>query len=129
MIRLLVCGGREWGDSRHPQDGASLFETLDDFVRLYGLPEEVIEGCQRGADRLAEQWAESRGYPLTHYPADWKHLGKAAGRFRNVAMLGMGQPTHVVAFHHSLSTSKGTAHMVQIAREAGVPTFVFPSSH
>ncbi len=70
----------------------------------------------RGADLLAAAWARSRGIPARPFPADWNRDGKAAGFLRNVRMLREGRPDLVVAF----PGGKGTAHMVGLARRAGV---------
>jgi hypothetical protein len=70
-----------------------------------------------GADSLAAAWAMSRGIPTLAFPADWKKDGKAAGFIRNATMLRDGRPELVVAF----PGGKGTAHMVNLARAAGVP--------
>lgn len=109
-MRLLVSGDRRWDDRR------LLFDTLDG---LEGVT-ELVEGCARGADRLAEEWAASRGVWVRHCPAQWDKFGRAAGPLRNREMLAMG-PDQVVAFHDDLGRSKGTADMVAAARKAGVP--------
>lgn len=121
-MKVLVCGDRHWKDRKY------LFERLDEMHRLYGFT-EIIEGCARGADRLAEEWSEERGIHLSHFPADWDQFGKPAGPIRNRRMLIEGRPDMVVAFHTALQQSKGTKDMVEIARKAGVQTHVFPHSH
>jgi len=65
---------------------------------------------------LAAAWALSRGIPAIAFPADWNKDGKAAGFVRNARMLRDGRPELVVAF----PGGKGTAHMVKLARDAGV---------
>jgi YspA, cpYpsA-related SLOG family len=122
LTRVLVCGDRNWKDREY------IFDRLDEMRRLYGIS-DIIEGCARGADRIAEQYATARHLPLHHYPAKWNSYGKVAGIYRNGDMLRNGKPDMVIAFHTALQQSKGTAHMVKIAREAGIETFVFPHSH
>lgn len=119
MNRVIVCGDRNWKDKQY------IFDRLDDMVHYYG-EFHVIEGCARGADKVAEEWAEARKVSISHFPADWQHLGKAAGVVRNQNMLIMGRPTMVIAFHTNLMDSKGTKDMVTRARNAGIQTFVFP---
>ena len=115
--RLLVCGGRNYTDS------SFLFKTLDALPR----PLLVIEGGQRkwdvmlkryvgGADYLAMCWARERGIECVTENAEWRRLGRAAGRARNALMLEKYKPTLVVAF----PGGRGTANMVRLAREAGV---------
>jgi hypothetical protein len=81
------------------------------------MPSVIIEGCARGADRMAERFAQENNIPLEHYPADWYRFGPSAGPRRNELMLVRGKPRLVVAF--DLGT-RGTADMVARARAAGV---------
>lgn len=53
------------------------------------------------------------------YPANWE-LGKSAGYRRNVQMCEAC--THVIAFWDLVS--RGTKHMIDIAKKAGKPLFV-----
>jgi hypothetical protein len=132
-MRVLVCGSRTFND--HIAVEAFLegvyFQTADHYEGIVpDLKFVVIEGGARGADALARRWAESashRSVPviLEEYPADWDHDGNRAGYIRNKKMLEEGQPHYVVAFvDKPLPESKGTAMMVDLARRAGVPTWV-----
>jgi len=107
--RLLICGGRDFTDE------SSGFAFLDQLAasRQIAL---VIEGGARGGDAIGRAWAEARGIEVVTFYADWSGLGRKAGPIRNHAMLTDGKPTLVAA----LPGGKGTAHMVSIAREAGV---------
>lgn len=109
-MKVLVCGGREYADAR------TVNATLDDIQRTAGIS-RVIEGCAPGADHLAELWARSSHVNIWHFPADWEKHGRAAGPIRNRRMLVEGLPDLVVAF----PGGRGTAHMVKLARNAGVP--------
>lgn len=136
MTRVLVTGDREWGKGANAfYDRMLLHQTLDEAVAYWGL-DSLVEGCARGADRLAEEWAALHGIIQTdddHFPAEWDKYRplpgqkNPAGPIRNRQMLKEGKPDLVLAFHRSLNTSKGTADMVKIARAAGIPTFVFPT--
>jgi len=122
-MRLLVCGSRTWTDR------ARLREVLDQVVADHGDGQvTVIEGDARGADRLAGQLAQRRGWRLERYPADWTRQGKAAGFRRNARMLRQGRPDLVVAFTVGpLAQSRGTADMVRRAQAAGVPVQIITS--
>lgn len=109
MTRVLVCGGRDYADN------AMLTATLDRLHAERGFS-LVIAGGARGADTMAEEWARARGIACDVYRADWEGLGRKAGPIRNGRMLTEGKPQLVVAF----PGGRGTAHMVRIAREAGV---------
>jgi hypothetical protein len=76
----------------------------------------VIEGGAKGADRMAGYWARRNRIHLNIVHAEWNTHGNSAGIRRNIRMLEEGKPDLVVAF----PGGRGTAHMVSIARKAGV---------
>src|ERR1035437_10196546 len=83
-VRVLVCGSRDWADR------ATVYSVLDEIA-----PTTIREGCYRGADKIAEDYALSRHLPCEHYPAQWGTRGKAAGPERNERMLrgeALGRP-------------------------------------
>jgi hypothetical protein len=107
-MRIVVCGGRDFTDSRR------VFKFLDWMHERKAIA-ELVEGGAKGADALAGRWAECRGIKRTTVPADWITYGKAAGPIRNEGMLELG-PDAVVAF----PGGRGTADMVARARRAGI---------
>jgi len=109
-MRVLVCGGRKFTDR------ALLFDVLDELHAQY-IFTCVIHGAQRGADRLADEWARLARVPPYRFHAQWKHKGPAAGPIRNARMLEKGQPDLVVAFPGSV----GTKDMMHKALAAKVP--------
>lgn len=76
----------------------------------------VISGTARGADQLGERYAKERGLGLVQMPADWDAHPKRAGYLRNVAMAEKAQA--LIAFWDG--KSRGTEHMIRIARECGL---------
>jgi hypothetical protein len=122
-VRILVCGDRHWTDEEEIR--IQLGVLLSEGPWRRGESVTIIEGEQRGADLLARKVAEDLGLVVEPYPADWDKYGKAAGPIRNRVMLDEGKPDLVLAFHHDLSASKGTANMVKQARAAGVPVVVY----
>jgi len=87
---------------------------------------EVVSGMARGVDTLGERWAAEHGVPVDRKPADWKTYGRRAGYLRNVEMAeyaaaGEG-PGQLVAIWEN--GSRGTAHMIRLAREHGLDVFV-----
>lgn len=125
MTRLLVCGSRDFADS----------DVVSDFlsgvawrVRSSNGTLTLMQGGAKGADALADEWASyESGYDTERlqFDADWSRYGKLAGPLRNQRMLDEGKPDLVVAFvNKPLDESKGTKHMVGLARTAGVKTIV-----
>jgi hypothetical protein len=53
---------------------------------------------------------------VASYPADWETYGRAAGPVRNKQMVIEGHANGVCAFHNDLEHSRGTRHMVLLAR-------------
>ena len=81
----------------------------------------ILSGCARGIDTLALRWAREHGLPVEHWPADWAAHGMRAGFVRNEAMVS--EADALVAIWDS--NSIGTAHIVRITCERGLPVEVF----
>lgn len=78
----------------------------------------IIQGGASGADLLAKEWGMKKlGVVVDTYYADWTRHKKRAGPIRNEEMLRESRPNAIVAF----PGGRGTAHMVKIAKKAGVP--------
>jgi UDP-N-acetylmuramoylalanine-D-glutamate ligase len=109
MMRVLVCGGRDYND----------FDTVYDYLKVLVThqlePVTIIHGAARGADSLAALAAERLGFDTEQYPANWSKHGRAAGPIRNKQMLDSGLDL-VIAF----PGGRGTANMITQARKAGV---------
>ncbi len=121
-FRVLVCGGRDYTDII--TGGEIVREALSTL--FLNPPEKrdvvLITGCAKGADRipiLLYEGEEDEWGGLLKFPADWEKHGKSAGPIRNQQMLKEGKPNLVIAF----PGGKGTAHMVSIAKKAGVEVF------
>lgn len=116
MIRLLICGDREWDD----------YDLILAILEMIGKKriEVVIHGACRGADLMADRAAKRIGIKRERYPAEWAKYGRAAGPIRNSEMLKDGKPTHVLAFHDDIKRSRGMADMVKKARRKKIPTKV-----
>lgn len=105
MYKVLVCGGRDF--LNYPL----VEETLEALA-----PDIIIHGNARGADSLADWYAESHNIPVDVYPADWGRYGRGAGPIRNKQMLEEGKPDLVVAF----PGGAGTRNMIQQAKASNV---------
>jgi len=100
--RLMVSGSRTFNDRE------LLFKELDklDFDIL-------VSGGAKGADRLAEDYAESHNKKIEQYLPDWDTHGKKAGILRNVEMLK--NCDRFIAFWEN--KSPGTKHAIETARK------------
>lgn len=115
-IKLIIAGGREFRDYAYlKQECDYMLSKLIETCRI-----EIVSGGAKGADSLAVGYARERNYPVTIMKADWDTHGKSAGYIRNSEMADYG--THLIAFHDG--QSRGTKHMINIARDKGIPTFV-----
>lgn len=88
----------------------------------------IVSGGANGADKLAERYAEERGYAKHIMPADWDRYGKSAGYRRNNDMhLFISAPSDrkrgCVCFWDM--QSKGTQHNFKLAEDYGTPIRVF----
>lgn len=136
-MRILVCGGRDFGnmDRKLPEvefekrrkQYAFIFNTLDKLARKHSkhynpddnwLPSDIviISGGAKGADEAAACWAIVNWIEPEIYKANWFKFKKVAGLVRNQQMLKKGKPDLVVAF----PGGRGTNHMVGISKKAGV---------
>jgi len=90
-LTVLVCGGRDFYDEE------ALWDALEDVQQSRGGIGKIIHGGARGADTIADEWAEDHDIPRVVYEADWGKHGRAAGPIRNQQMLDEGKPELVGA--------------------------------
>ena len=104
-MKLLVCGGRDYGNK------AYMFKLLDELLTHFKYL-FIINGDAPGADTLASEWALGCGQPLAKVPANWAVHGKGAGPIRNASMLLLS-PDFVLAFPGGWGTANkiGRAHV------------------
>ncbi len=96
MMKVVVCGGRDYNDIRN------VFLKLDEFHAETPIT-ELMQGGATGADYIAKTWAEKRGVINHTIKADWKKNGRAAGPMRNDEMLNW-EPDVVLAFPGGIGT-------------------------
>lgn len=138
MIKVLVCGGRDYGNYSHDlepeefkQQKLKEYKHIQEYLNRFAidnseyytpddnwLPSDIliISGGAKGVDRAAVDWAVVHWCQFKEFYPDWKTYGKAAGHIRNKQMLDEGQPDLVIAF----PGGRGTENMVQQATEKGV---------
>lgn len=111
-MRTIIAGSRS----------CTSYKAIEAAMNVFGHhPSVVLSGTARGADRLGEEWAKLHGVPIEYYPANWDEYGKAAGLIRN------GEMAHNADALVALwdGQSRGTQHMIQVARERGLKVFVW----
>lgn len=109
LMRLLVCGGRNYSDRDR------VYSYLDAVHKKRPVA-LLMQGGANGADALAKDWALDNLIPCLTLHANWKKLGKGAGPVRNGDMICVFSPDGLVAF----PGDDGTADMVSKAKKAGI---------
>ena len=111
MFKVCIAGSRGFNNY-------SLLESYMDRVLKARHPHIcIVEGGARGADLLGKRYAESRGYAVESYPANWDKHGKSAGYRRNVEMAEASNAC--VVFWDGVS--KGSKHMIDICQARSIP--------
>lgn len=98
---------------------------LDAIAESGFIITEVISGCAQGVDSLAIEWAEDNNIKLTEIPAQWDVYGKRAGYLRNeeMAVHASSGPESGQLIAIWDGKSKGTQHMIVVAKAAGMKVF------
>lgn len=117
-MKVIIAGSREITDfnllvkainKAHDEEGISVGE--------------IVSGGARGIDTLAEQFANEASIPITVIPVttyEWSTIGKSAGILRNIKLLNTGANALIAIWD---GKSKGTKHMINIARKKGLKVF------
>ena len=108
-MKVIVAGGRNFVDYK-------LMKVYLDAWLNKRPNVTIVSGCAKGADILGERYAQEAGHSLLRMPAAWNKYGKAAGHIRNASMAKVADA--LVAFWDG--ESKGTSHMILVARKAGL---------
>jgi hypothetical protein len=76
---------------------------------------EIVSGGAKGADSLAEQFAQENKIPIKVFKPDWEKYGRSAGMIRNKSIVDYADK--VIAFWDGIS--KGTENSIGLARKQG----------
>jgi hypothetical protein len=109
-MKTIIAGSRTLTDYKLIQEAVT--ESKFDITR-------VVVGGALGIDQLAEQWAKDKFIQRTVFYPDWSS-GKQAGYIRNEKMANFADA--LIAIWDG--ESKGTAHMIDIARKYGLKVYV-----
>jgi len=108
QIKLAVVGSRSFADKE------LLFEILDRNRHRIQL---IVSGGARGADALAQEWAQARTVPCQVFHPKWQdehgRFDRRAGFKRNVDVIKNAD--EVLAFWDG--QSPGTKHAIELARK------------
>ncbi|MGH0831265.1 SLOG family protein [Bacillus pretiosus] len=121
MPRIIVAGSRGFNDYRKLATNLVAY-----FMRKGYYPKdiEIVSGTADGADKMGEQFAIKGGCKLTRMPADWS-IGRQAGYIRNCEMANYAhEENDGVCFCFWDGKSKGTKHMIDIARRKGLEVHI-----
>ena len=105
-MKIAVVGSRNFSNYQILKD------TLDKYKNKCKL---IISGGAKGADKLAEKYAEENGIETKIFKPDWKRYGKGAGLIRNKQIVENADL--IIAFWDG--KSKGTAHTITYAQKSG----------
>ncbi len=119
-MRTIIAGSRTITDY---QVVLSAIDAADHLMNI--RPTKILSGGARGVDELGERAASYAGWPVEKYKADWKKNGKRAGYLRNVEMAD--NAFALIAVWDG--QSKGTNHMINIAKEKGLKVYVHHVSY
>ena len=106
---IIIAGGRDFANY-------DLLKAKCDKILSNIKVHQIVSGGARGADALGEKYAKDRGYGCFVQEAAWDKYGRSAGYIRNKVMAD--NATHLIAFWDG--KSKGTMHMINIARDKGL---------
>ena len=112
-FRLVIAGSRNFDDY------SVLADAVDAYLKKLAPKKQVIivSGTAKGADRMGEQYARQRGYPLEEYPANWHYFGRAAAVKRNAQMAQVADAA--IVFWDGQSA--GAKNMISCAETVGIP--------
>ena len=125
-MRLLVTGSRDWEGIQAENKVYRVLDKVLDLSLVLGQPLTLVHGdCPTGADPCADRWGRRRESEVVMepYPADWTIYGKAAGPVRNGVMVSRGADMCIGFLRNG---SKGTRGCLDLAKDAGIPTFEIP---
>ena len=118
-MKLALIGSRNFTD--YESFKAAILKILsEDFQLLIGEISHIISGGAKGADKLAERFADEFGIEKEIYPVTkeaYRLYGKAAPLKRNAQIVQSA--THLIAFPSR--SGSGTQYTHNLAVQKGIP--------
>jgi len=107
-MKLIVAGSRD----------ITGYHLIASFIEHSQFdPNVIIQGGASGVDTEAKKWALRNDISFEEYKASWEKYGKAAGPIRNEEMAEAGDALLAIWD----GESAGTEHMIEVAKDAGIP--------
>lgn len=111
-MKVIVAGGRDFTN----------YALVEEAIKISGFEiSQIVSGKAKGVDTLGEVWALANNIPVEAFPADWSQHGRAAGPIRNKQMAEYADA--LIAIWDG--ESKGTANMIQQARNKRLNVFIY----
>ncbi len=111
-MKVIVAGGRDFTN----------YALVEEAIKISGFEiSQIVSGKAKGVDTLGEVWALANNVPVEAFPADWSQHGRAAGPIRNKQMAEYADA--LIAIWDG--ESKGTANMIQQARNKQLNVFIY----
>lgn len=123
-MKTIIAGSRDIGSTMYNDRRiqSACTSVIEHAVKESGFNiTEVVSGCAFGVDKLGETWAEDNSIPIVKFPADWDLHGRKAGYVRNAQMAEYADA--LIAIWDG--KSKGTANMIELAKNKELKVYVF----
>lgn len=107
-MNIAIVGSRNFSDYGY------LKEKLDSFLEDKNLNDIlIVSGGAKGADQLAEKYANEKNISTMIFLPDWKQFGRSAGFIRNADIIKNSDT--VIAFWDG--ESNGTKNSIDLGRK------------
>ena len=113
-INIAIVGSRDFVD----------YKALDKFVQEHvnlTKIEFVVSGGAKGADKLAEQFANHHSLGIRVIYPNWQKYGKKAGFLRNKLIIEASN----IVFAFWDGESRGTLSSINLAKEANKELYIY----
>ena len=122
--RIIIAGCRYFEDYEYVRKMAGeITESIQ--IAEPDAKITIVSGAANGADKLGERFAKEKGFDVKRFPANWTLYGKSAGPVRNREMLMFAKEKKGILIAFWDGVSRGTANMIKISKDAGIPVFTF----
>lgn len=111
IMNIAIIGGRDFDNYELLKQTLLSAPELD--FNTNGTVYSVVSGGAKGADSLAERFAEEYGLNIIVFPADWKRYGRGAGIIRNKEIISKSD----IVFAFWDGKSKGTKSSIDLAKK------------